>query len=84
MQACSADVNVMPIFLEEADDLHVDEEDLNASSLFLPQQQNDCKTEHAVSILHIPSGISAQSSGEYHVKAFSTNLNVVYSLNYWF
>ncbi|XP_039129394.1 LOW QUALITY PROTEIN: peptide chain release factor PrfB3, chloroplastic [Dioscorea cayenensis subsp. rotundata] len=63
-EACSADVNVMPIFLEEADDLHVDEEDLNVSSLFLPQQQNDCKTEHAVSILHIPSGISAQSSGE--------------------
>ncbi|KAJ0978900.1 hypothetical protein J5N97_014374 [Dioscorea zingiberensis] len=63
-EACSAAVDVIPISLKESDDLHIDEKDLEISSLFVTQEQKGYRTEPAIRILHTPSGISAQSSGE--------------------
>jgi len=62
LQASSATVDVIPMFLENACDLEIDSEDLIISSPLI-HGENKRQTDHTVCIQHIPTGISVQSSG---------------------
>ncbi|XP_008800239.1 peptide chain release factor PrfB3, chloroplastic [Phoenix dactylifera] len=55
-ETCSAVVDVIPLCLERAIDMHIDDRDLKIKSGY--------QAEHAVCIHHLPSGITVQSSGE--------------------
>lgn len=58
-----AAVNVIPLFLNTAPDLNIDDTELDIS--FIPSsKQKRCVTESAVCIQHIPTGLKVQSSGE--------------------
>nr|XP_010938643.1 peptide chain release factor PrfB3, chloroplastic isoform X2 [Elaeis guineensis] len=64
-ETCSAAVDVIPLCLERAIDMHIDDHDLKISSS--PSQrenQSGYRAERAVCIHHLPSGITVQSSGE--------------------
>ncbi|XP_072982871.1 peptide chain release factor PrfB3, chloroplastic [Typha latifolia] len=64
-EACTAGVDVIPLFLDGAVDLHIDDTDMEiSSSLTCDDEQSGYRTGHSVSIHHIPSGITIQSSGE--------------------
>ncbi|KAL3034186.1 hypothetical protein AAZX31_02G179300 [Glycine max] len=63
LEASSATVDVIPMFLENACDLEIDSEDLIISSPLI-HGENKRQTDHTVCIQHIPTGISVQSSGE--------------------
>ncbi|KAK9289867.1 hypothetical protein L1049_008028 [Liquidambar formosana] len=62
-EASLASVDIIPLFLETAYDLQIDDKDLMISS---PSSHGDdqAQTEPAVCIQHFPTGISVQSSGE--------------------
>ncbi|TKY53406.1 Peptide chain release factor PrfB3 [Spatholobus suberectus] len=62
-EACSATVDVIPMFLENACDLEIDSEDLIISSPLI-HGENKRQTDLTVCIQHLPTGISVQSSGE--------------------
>ncbi|RVW36029.1 Peptide chain release factor PrfB3, chloroplastic [Vitis vinifera] len=62
-QTGSAVVDVIPLFLETAPDLQIDDGDLRISSPSCHGVEQG-RTGHAVCIQHIPTGISVQSSGE--------------------
>lgn len=55
-------MDVIPLFLETAPDLQIDDGDLRISS---PSSHGveQGRTGHAVCVQHIPTGISVQSSG---------------------
>ncbi|KAF9595078.1 hypothetical protein IFM89_036967 [Coptis chinensis] len=57
-------VDVIPLFLQKDSDLQIDEEDLVISSSLQDDDQSVCQSEPAISIRHIPTGISVESSGE--------------------
>ncbi|KAK9154758.1 hypothetical protein Sjap_002238 [Stephania japonica] len=58
-------VDVIPLFLESSNEYQIDEKDLLISSLTPhPEEQLTCRTEPAISILHIPTGVTVLSSGE--------------------
>ncbi|KAI9082035.1 hypothetical protein K1719_035960 [Acacia pycnantha] len=63
LEASSAVVDVVPMFLENSSDLEIDHEDLIISS---PSSVGEQKShaESRVCIQHQPTGISAESSGE--------------------
>ncbi|XP_074568723.1 peptide chain release factor PrfB3, chloroplastic [Curcuma longa] len=62
---CSAIVDVIPIFLGGSINMPIDDKDLEISYLSSEKQYaHDNRTNPAVSIHHIPSGTSVQSSGE--------------------
>ncbi|KAG4982775.1 hypothetical protein JHK82_027634 [Glycine max] len=63
LEASSATVDVIPMFLESACDLEIDSEDLIISSPLI-HGKNKRQTDHTVCIQHIPTGISVQSYGE--------------------
>lgn len=64
MQICSAIVDVIPIFLGGSINMPIDDKDLEISYLSSEKQYaHDNRTKPAVSIHHIPSGITVQSSG---------------------
>ncbi|XP_058080061.1 peptide chain release factor PrfB3, chloroplastic [Magnolia sinica] len=60
-----AGVDVIPLFLEKAPDLQMEDGDLEvASILACGEERLGCRTELAVNIRHIPTGINVQCSGE--------------------
>ncbi|XP_027367597.1 peptide chain release factor PrfB3, chloroplastic isoform X2 [Abrus precatorius] len=63
LEASSAIVDVIPMFLENACDLEIDSDDLIISSPLIQGEQKR-QTELTVCIQHRPTGISVQSSGE--------------------
>lgn len=64
-EACSARVDVIPLFLETPLHLHIDDNDIEISSKTCYHDGNvPLVIEHAVSVHHIPSGVIMQSSGE--------------------
>ncbi|BAT96321.1 hypothetical protein LR48_Vigan02g038900 [Vigna angularis] len=64
LEACSATVDVIPMFFENnACDLEINSEDLIISSPSI-QGENKRQTDLSVCIQHLPTGISVQSSGE--------------------
>ncbi|KAL2326073.1 hypothetical protein Fmac_025131 [Flemingia macrophylla] len=63
LEAISATVDVIPMFLENACDLEIDSEDLIISSPSI-HGENKRQTDLIVCIQHVPTGISVQSSGE--------------------
>ncbi|RDY09392.1 Peptide chain release factor PrfB3, chloroplastic, partial [Mucuna pruriens] len=63
LEASSATVDVIPMFLENACDLEIDSEDLIISSPLI-HGENKRQTNLTVCIRHLPTGISVQSSGE--------------------
>ncbi|XXG50506.1 hypothetical protein AAC387_Pa02g4505 [Persea americana] len=63
-ETSSAVVDVIPLFLERAPELHIDSEDLEISILQSGEENLGHITEHAVSVSHIPTGIKVQCSGE--------------------
>lgn len=73
MQICSAIVDVIPIFLGGSINMPIDDKDLEISYLSSEKQYaHDNRTNPAVSIHHIPSGTSVQSSGTFSLQlAFS-------------
>ncbi|KAK3039642.1 hypothetical protein RJ639_027233 [Escallonia herrerae] len=62
-EASLAAVNVIPLFLEAAPDLLIDDKDLKISSLSSCEEERG-RTKPAVHIEHIPTGLRVQSSGE--------------------
>ncbi len=60
LQVSSVGIDVIPLFPGAASELEISDEDLITSS---PMPIGERLTEHAVSIQHIPTGISFQSSG---------------------
>nr|CAD1828384.1 unnamed protein product [Ananas comosus var. bracteatus] len=63
-EACSARVDVIPLFLDGPVDLHIDENDIEISSWSCEDEQPGCSSKPAVTVCHIPSSITVQSSGE--------------------
>lgn len=59
-QECSATVDIIPLFLRASPDFEVKEDDLIVS---YPAEENHKIAENMVSIQHIPSGITVESSG---------------------
>ncbi|OVA10344.1 Peptide chain release factor class I/class II [Macleaya cordata] len=60
-----ANVDVIPLFLETTLEQDIDDNDMVISSISPHgEEQLLCRTEPAVSILHIPTGIRVQSSDE--------------------
>ncbi|XP_077219313.1 peptide chain release factor isoform X2 [Tasmannia lanceolata] len=60
-----AGVDIIPLFLETSPELHIDNGDLEISSLSSCVENHlGYRTEPAVSICHIPTGINVQYSGE--------------------
>lgn len=64
MQAISARVDIIPLFLDRPVNLHLDESDIEIDS-----SPSECKKQYnrngaAVRVQHIPSGVTAESSGE--------------------
>ncbi|XP_009401049.2 peptide chain release factor PrfB3, chloroplastic isoform X1 [Musa acuminata AAA Group] len=73
----SAIVDVIPLFLGGSINMPIDDNDLEISFFSAHKQfPFENGTEHAVSIHHIPSGVTAQSSGER-----SSFANMVKALN---
>ncbi|XP_064965287.1 peptide chain release factor PrfB3, chloroplastic-like isoform X2 [Musa acuminata AAA Group] len=73
----SASVDVIPLFLGGSINMPIDDNDLEISFFSAHKQfPFENGTEHAVSIHHIPSGVTAQSSGER-----SSFANMVKALN---
>ncbi|XAR69900.1 hypothetical protein NMG60_11001667 [Bertholletia excelsa] len=62
LEASMASVDVIPLFLETAPDLLIDDEDLLVSLPSYKEEQG--QTRSTVSIQHIPTGLKVQSSGE--------------------
>lgn len=62
MQSSSASVDVIPLFLENASNLQIDDGDLNISSPSMLEEEHN-GTKPSVCIQHIPTGISFQSAG---------------------
>ncbi|KAG7561174.1 Peptide chain release factor [Arabidopsis thaliana x Arabidopsis arenosa] len=60
-EECSATVDIIPLFLRASPDFEVKEDDLIVS---YPAKENHKIAENMVSIQHIPSGITVESSGE--------------------
>lgn len=57
-------VDVIPLFLEEDSNVQIDDRELVISSTFQDEEgQPVCQTKPAISIRHIPTGITVQSSG---------------------
>eukprot|EP00268_Persea_americana_P033700 TRINITY_DN33330_c0_g1_i6.p1 TRINITY_DN33330_c0_g1~~TRINITY_DN33330_c0_g1_i6.p1 ORF type:complete len:306 (-),score=54.75 TRINITY_DN33330_c0_g1_i6:659-1576(-) len=67
-ETSSAVVDVIPLFLERAPELHIDSEDLEISILQSGEENLGHITEHAVSVSHIPTGIKVQCSESSGVK----------------
>lgn len=64
LQLYSAIVDVIPLFLGGSINMPIDDNDLEISFFSAHKQfPFENGTEHAVSIHHIPSGVTAQSSG---------------------
>ncbi|KAJ7976714.1 putative Peptide chain release factor [Quillaja saponaria] len=63
LQASSAGVDVVPMFLGTGSNLQIDEKDLIISSPVTLGEEKS-QTQPTVSIQHLPTGISIQSSGE--------------------
>ncbi|KAI5318120.1 hypothetical protein L3X38_037828 [Prunus dulcis] len=61
--ASSASVDVFPLFLGKAHDLQIDEEDLVVTLPSMLEEEQG-QTGPSVSIQHIPTSVTAQSSGE--------------------
>ncbi|GLT95884.1 hypothetical protein SLE2022_135410 [Rubroshorea leprosula] len=68
-EVSSVIVDVIPLFLGPPPDLQINDYDLIISSPLLPSQGRNL-TEHAVSIQHIPTGVTVLSSGE---RSYFTN-----------
>ena len=64
LQRTSASVDVLPLFLEKASDLHIEDTDLIVESPSMLEEEQE--TRPAVCIQHIPTGLRVQSSGAYH------------------
>lgn len=62
MQSASAVVDVVPVFVENALDLHINDEDLIIKLPSMPEEEQS-DTGPSVCIEHIPTGISVQSAG---------------------
>lgn len=54
---------MIPLFLDGPVDLHIDENDIEISSLSCEDEQPGCSSKPAVTLCHIPSSITVQSSG---------------------
>ncbi|PIA48279.1 hypothetical protein AQUCO_01400697v1 [Aquilegia coerulea] len=63
-EASSAYVDVIPLFLKNDSDLQMDDKELVISSALQDEDQPVCRSGPAISIRHIPTGITVQSSGE--------------------
>lgn len=62
MQSSSAVVDVIPVFVEKALDLQIDDEDLIIESSSIVEEELG-EIRSSVCIQHIPTGITAQSTG---------------------
>ncbi|XP_020585874.1 peptide chain release factor PrfB3, chloroplastic isoform X2 [Phalaenopsis equestris] len=60
-ETCSASIDVIPLFLENMADYHIDDKDMEISSS--SQEETFCKSRTTVSIRHIPSNTVVQCSG---------------------
>ncbi|XP_062181590.1 peptide chain release factor PrfB3, chloroplastic-like isoform X2 [Phragmites australis] len=63
-QALSARVDIIPLFLDRPVNLHLDEDDMEISPSTSEYKKRDSRNGAAVRIQHIPSGVTAESSGE--------------------
>ncbi|XVE61076.1 hypothetical protein DITRI_Ditri06bG0010800 [Diplodiscus trichospermus] len=62
-EASQVGVDIVPMFLGTTPDLQISDEDLILSSP-LPLEENKSRVGYTVSVQHIPTGITLQSSGE--------------------
>ncbi|KAF8719946.1 hypothetical protein HU200_024712 [Digitaria exilis] len=63
-QALSARVDVIPLFLDRPVNLHLDDNDIEISPTPSEYKKRGIRHCAAVRVLHIPSGVTAESSGE--------------------
>ncbi|CAN6360319.1 unnamed protein product, partial [Urochloa humidicola] len=63
-QALSARVDVIPLFLDRPDNLYLDDNDIEIAPTPSEYKKRDSRKCAAVRVLHKPSGVSAESSGE--------------------
>ncbi|TVU19140.1 hypothetical protein EJB05_35275, partial [Eragrostis curvula] len=63
-QAMSARVDIIPLFLDRPITIHLDENDLKISPSPDEHTKRAGRNVAAVTVQHIPSGVSAESSGE--------------------
>jgi len=76
LQALSARVDVIPLFLDRPINLHLDDNDIEIA----PSPSSECKKRDsrncaAVSVQHKPSGVTAESSGTEQKPTAYTNVN---------
>ncbi|KAG2627962.1 peptide chain release factor PrfB3, chloroplastic-like isoform X1 [Panicum virgatum] len=63
-QALSARVDVIPLFLDRPVNLHLDDNDIEIAPSPSECKKQDSRNCAAVRVLHKPSGVTAESSGE--------------------
>ncbi|CAD6272278.1 unnamed protein product [Miscanthus lutarioriparius] len=63
-QALSARVDIIPLFLDRPVDLHLDDGDIETSPSPSVHKKRDRRNGAAVRVQHVPSGVTAESSGE--------------------
>lgn len=63
-QALSARVDIIPLFLDRPVDLHLDDSDIETSPSPSVHKKGDRRNGAAVRVQHVPSGVTAESSGE--------------------
>lgn len=63
-QALSARVDIIPLFLDRPVVLHLDDDDIETSPSPSVHKKGDRRNGVAVRVQHVPSGVTAESSGE--------------------
>lgn len=66
MQASLATVDVIPLFLESAPDIIIDDKDI-VVSFSLPDKEDLCGAGPCVHIRHIPTGFTVRSTGNLNI-----------------
>jgi hypothetical protein len=63
LQALSARVDIIPLFLDRPVDLHLDDGDIETSPSPSVHKKRGRRNGAAVRVQHVPSGVTAESSG---------------------
>jgi hypothetical protein len=63
LQALSARVDIIPLFLDRPVVLHLDDDDIETSPSPSVHKKGDRRNGVAVRVQHVPSGVTAESSG---------------------
>ena len=75
MQALSARVGIIPLFLDRPVNLHFDDNDIEIAPSPSKCKKQDIRNCAAVRVLHKPSGVTAESSGMEQKPTAYANVN---------